>query len=226
MQDVTKGAPTREPKQHGLVFHKDEAWRFVSGGKTQFRRPVASAEGVARVALPVGAVVWVREEWSPDGTSVYPCPPVWYRADFEGDDPVRASALPNGEPRSVPLCRHAGACGTRAGDCLTCYAYEHSFRWRPALTMPPRHARTRFTIVAVRTERLQDISPEDAFREGVWAAVRAQRDRATIPEARAREGETAQSIFRWRWEAQYRTGPNAWSANPEVFVYDVKGISR
>lgn len=119
-------------------------------------RPWASMEDLLR-ACPLGVVgdrLYVKETWSKSALSVYPCPAAWYRADFwQYDDPASAE--------------HVRGCNRNQGDCFACAAdREGHFRWRSAGCMPRAIARLRYEIEAVRVQRLNSITEEDAQAEG------------------------------------------------------------
>lgn len=105
---------------------------------------------------PLGARgdrMWVRETWSTDALTVYPCPSAWYRADFnKHDDPV------NGEHT-----RHCTAArtGRPVADCYACAMNGRRFRWRPPLVMPRRMARIVLEVTELRVQRLQEITEGD-----------------------------------------------------------------
>jgi len=112
-----------------------------------------------RLACPHGVPgdrLWMRETFSTDARSVYPCPPVWYRADFgKNDDPS------DGE--------HSRGCdaGKTGQPVAECFACAGGLRWRPCLFMPRKLSRITLEITEVRVQRLQDISEDDAMAEGV-----------------------------------------------------------
>lgn len=45
--------------------------------------------------------------------------------------------------------------------------YSDRHKWKPSIHLPKEHSRLTLTVEAVKVERLQDISEEDAYNEGV-----------------------------------------------------------
>lgn len=104
--------------------------------------------------------------------------------------------------------------------------------WKPSIHMPRWASRITLEIVSVRVERLNDISEEDAEREGVesawddglpdskwgpaWAAADKSNPRLT------RFG--ARSGFAVLWESI--NGPGSWEANPWVWVVEFKVVKE
>lgn len=87
--------------------------------------------------------------------------------------------------------------------------------WQPSLLMPRWCARIVLEVISVRSERLNDISPEDALAEGISHY---------IPDAAAkwlgeREADPVKE-YRDLWESI--NGENSWLINPFVWVYDFK----
>ena len=107
-------------------------------------------------------------------------------------------------------------------------------RWRPSTSMPRWASRITLEITAVRVERLQDISEQDAMAEGV--------DWRTCPRRQTEENMQAQIAadrigmavayyekidsvggYKRLWESI--NGPGSWDANPWVWVVEFKRVS-
>lgn len=87
--------------------------------------------------------------------------------------------------------------------------------WKPSIHMPRAACRILLEIVAVRVERLQDISEEQAIAEGVSAeSVEAYR--------RAGVDRPAGFAFRDLWQSVY--GKESWVSNPWVWVVEFKQV--
>jgi len=142
---------------YDLVTLHDAPSQWVPSGPVWAVREILGHEPLWR--CPYGAAgdrLWVRETFSTDARSVYPCPPVWYRADFDrNDDPS------DGE--------HSRGCdaGKTGQPVAECFACAGGLRWRPCLFMPRKLSRITLEITEVRVQRLQDISEDDARSEGL-----------------------------------------------------------
>lgn len=77
-----------------------------------------------------------------------------------------------------------------------------TMRWRPSIHMPRWASRLTLTVTAVRVERLQEISTDDALAEGCGLRDGMHHLALRIAE------------FRDLWNSLH--GPSAWDANPEV----------
>lgn len=91
-------------------------------------------------------------------------------------------------------------------------------KWRPSIHMPRWASRITLEIVAVRFERLQDISEDDAIAEGIHVDVNGH-------------AFTSDDDIRWLgprtafcdlWQSAY--GPGSWEKNPFVWVIEFKRI--
>lgn len=86
---------------------------------------------------------------------------------------------------------------------------EYGLKWTPSLHMPRKACRILLEITAVRVERLNDISEEDAKVEGA-------------PTELCLIGQKHFLGFRTLWKSIY--GEESWSANPWVWVIEFKRV--
>ena len=93
---------------------------------------------------------------------------------------------------------------------------ESPCRWRPSIFMPRNLSRITLEITNVRVERLNDISTQDVFSEGM--EICTQDDDGTTWGAFSK----AQARFVDLWESI--NGPGTWDANPWVWVVEFKRI--
>lgn len=109
-------------------------------------------------------------------------------------------------------------------------------RWRPSMHMPRWASRITLEITGVRVERLNNISHEDAEREGIHTEVW---DQTVVAKNYAAEdgffqfwsesmphyvemNELYRSSFQSLWQSIY--GAENWQANPWVWVIEFKRI--
>ncbi|MDG9784684.1 hypothetical protein [Pseudomonas otitidis] len=144
--------------------------------------------GLADSACPHGTPgdrLWVRETWATDAQV----------------DSIAPRELSQGEPIWYPAddhLRQTGCSMMSRGKC------------RPSIHMPRWASRILLEITAVRVERLQDISDEQALSEGV------DQTNTSIP-------GYARQRFQDLWESINGTG--SWDANPWVWVVEFKRIT-
>jgi len=144
--------------------------------------------GLADSACPHGAPsdrLWVREAWATDAQV----------------DSIAPRELSQGEPIWYPAddhLRQTGCSMMSRGKC------------RPSIHMPRWASRILLEITAVRVERVQDISDEQALAEGV------DQTNTSIP-------GYARQRFQDLWESI--NGAGSWDANPWVWVVEFKRIT-
>lgn len=101
-------------------------------------------------------------------------------------------------------------------------------RWRPSIHMPRWASRILLEITAVRVERLQCISFEEAINEGVYhyAAELATNPKVTktdIEKMIERHGSgKPQCLYAQLWESI--NGAGSWGTNPWVWVVEFKRV--
>lgn len=99
--------------------------------------------------------------------------------------------------------------------------------WNPSIFLPRWASRLTLEIVAVRVERLQDISEADAAAEGVnWRDCPLYQTPSQMERMHRGQG-CSQSIdyiggYRKLWESI--NGPGSWEENPWVWVVEFKRI--
>lgn len=206
------------PRERPILFNEQMVRAILEGRKTVTRRvmkpqpdflgsmvdpntPFKTLDAGlhARITCPYGEPgdrLWVREAWAADAQV----------------DAIAPRDLSQGEPIWCPAdfsVRQTGCSMISKG------------RGRPSIHMPRWASRILLEITAVRVERLQDISEEQALAEGVRGE----------PCDHARQacsdigcwGDTAKGAFGFLWEQL--NGAGAWQANPWVWVVEFKRVT-
>ncbi len=201
------------PKARPILFSAPMVLAILEGRKMQTRRVVkrqgdmefdpqdphygpywlayaaGDAEGEnARVRCPYGKPgdrLWVRETHALVPVSAYLCSKD-VQQTINPVDPYYASIYRQGWDRS-----------------------ESGIRWRPSIHMPRWASRITLEIAAVRVERLQDISEDDARAEGINCGN---------PEPSAKDA------FCYLWHQIH--GCNSWHTNPWVWVVEFHRSSQ
>lgn len=91
-----------------------------------------------------------------------------------------------------------------------CDVGVRGYPWRPSIHMPRWASRILLEITAIRVERVQDISDEQALAEGV------DQTNTSIP-------GYARQRFRDLWESI--NGAGSWDANPWVWVVEFRRVA-
>lgn len=86
------------------------------------------------------------------------------------------------------------------------------WKWKPSIFMPRKASRITLEITAIRVERLQDISEEDAVAEGACIKLVGHDD------------DFARNCYRKLWESI--NGKGSWDKNPFVWVVSFKRIEQ
>ena len=165
-----------------IIFSALMVRALLDGRKTQTRRIVKWLDGnlEPKAGYSIGDRLWVRETWAHDAPSLETC-----RVAFE-------DAYPGG----ITYGPYYRATET-APDTL---------RWRSPIHMPRWASRLTLTVTAVRVERVQDISEDDAEAEGI-EPILVPPDGGGAPHV---EG------FRAIWQTLHSRDAWTWAQNPWV----------
>lgn len=216
-------------KERPILFSSSMVRAILDGSKTMTRRIIRpqpthfNPAGTPRRVVPNG------------GPSESICCPagepgdrLWVRETFSGPHCMDASDGCKAVPPS------------KWGDCSRIWYWADGnptegdwTRPRPSIHMPRWASRILLEITAVRVERLQDISEDDARAEGIergkdfpgWYRGPLDGDSAGLAEAgRHFKIPTAfpKLAFRALWESI--NGPKSWAANPWVWVVEFRRV--
>jgi hypothetical protein len=176
----------------GLICNTDQVRGILDGTVTAFRVPMKPqpgefpASGSTFLELPYqpGDILYVREAWAiaqpTDSTPSGKSYDPWYvyKADGASTEELERE-----------------------------YGYLYEFRWRSPATMPRGAARLFLRVVDVKVERVQEISHDDAFAEGVDIDDVYRDQECGYP--------TAPMVYARMWDRRYPKYPyesNPWTA--------------
>ncbi|HCW0396171.1 hypothetical protein SD209_11030 [Pseudomonas aeruginosa] len=204
-------------KERPILFTGPMVRAILEGRKTVTRRAVKDTGFYAIDAAIHGNEVALREREALSTRCPFGQPDdrLWVREAWAADAQVDAIAprdLSQGEPIWYPAdfsVRQTGCSMISKG------------RGRPSIHMPRWASRILLEITAVRIERLQDISEEQALAEGVRGEPcdHARQACADI----GCWGDTAKGAFGFLWESL--NGEGSWAANPWVWVVEFKRVT-
>lgn len=108
--------------------------------------------------------------------------------------------------------------------------YEYGYRWKPSIHMPKEAARIFLRVTDVRVERLQDITDEQARKEGA-NPICISVDGEDVPYCASTWHEILPAIhvFIEIWDKTIKhegIEKYGWCANPWVWVIEFERISR
>lgn len=152
----------------------------------------------------LGDILYVRETWSkhPRMEKYY------YRADSICDGHSTEWGCPERTEKT--------------NNCELCEELDGYIKWKPSIHMPKEAARIWLKVTDVRAERLQDITEEQAKKEGIseewacswWKPTMNDPDSGGYPEYR--------KAFAWDlWDSTVKKpdiSTYGWNANPWVWV--------
>lgn len=167
-------------------------------------------DGMCPVECPYGQVgdrLWVRETWAwalaSDGTQA-----ICYQADMAA---LSALAWDNGEGD-----------WSHVGDPVELHCKPS--HWKPSIFLPKWANRITLEITGIRVEQLQDISEENAIREGVVSIPDSDGpNKFTVRnDGWSMSAPTAKGAFALLWDDIY--GDGSWDANPWVWTINFRRV--
>jgi hypothetical protein len=96
-----------------------------------------------------------------------------------------------------------------------------NWTWKSSIFMPKQACKLFLEVTNVKLERLQDITAEDALKEGV-----KQYNKNTFEDYEDANMfvDSAKKSFKTLWQSI--NGPKSWDNNPFVFVYQFKKVDK
>lgn len=232
---------SQEIKERPILFSGPMVRAILEGRKTVTRRAiklqpdVPVTDAIPRRDYPHGPAT-IDWYWRPRHGHLngvpshgwyFKCPygqpgdRLWVRESFAD---LRGTGIEHRPDPAGLLSRYAFAADSPPGSLSDETRKDFGVKWKPSIHMPRIACRILLKITAVRVERLQDISDDQAIAEGI------ERDSANPTLWRRGQLHGDQNIvqmtgfpklaFRSIWEAI--KGHESWAANPWVWVIEFK----
>lgn len=236
-------------KERPMIFNAEMVRAILDGRKTQTRRIMKNQPVLNGNLYEVFGAAWSKGVTSvpavPGHSLSTRCPfgevgdRIWVRETFQGplipEDELSEFLGANPDKFESPAyCEYAADGGPRPEYVDADDNTRHG--WRPAIHMPRWASRITLEITGVRVERLNDISHDDAGREGIHTEVW---DQTVVARNYAAEDEFFQfwsesmphyvemnELFRVSFHSLWQSiyGEESWQANPWVWVIEFKRI--
>ena len=209
----------REPKIVRVLFNDDMARAIVSGRKTVTRRPIVPGTWNPNGPEYTGESMVLTNSDARIGTQAYFRT---HEAEWHG---IRLPCLPG----DILIGRECWAPNDGYEPFYRATDGEVGWRplagWRPSIHMPDAAARIRRRVVSVTVERLQDITEEDAVREGIR---RWTKDGSVYKFSHVEPGDigctpwvdmarTGLDAYARLWDSIYAAKGLGWAVNPWVW---------
>jgi hypothetical protein len=227
----------REPKIVRMLFNDDMARAIVQGRKTATRRPPRhsirqSTNFPGQWEASDNRDLWWNLSTDQLLAKFAPCAPgdiligreCW--RVFGGVALMSASTTGPAGIRPSSAARSSASGARSFTTCPTCRGWSaRTEKWRPSSHMPDWAARIRRRVVSVTVERVQDITEEDAVREGIR---RWTKDGSVYKYGHIEPGDigctpwvdmarTGRDAFARLWDSIYAAKGLGWDVNPWVW---------
>jgi len=220
-----------------ILFNTGMVQAILDGRKTQARRVATGMPNRSsslslkpmRSRYNVGDVLWVKEPWRFVGWPSCDDHEYWIQSrdgktmklvfeedeEFDADhrywqectDDLRAAGWPYDDDNHVFYTPTPDRDWDQ--DCPT--------RWRSAMSMPKVAARLFLRVTGVRCERLQDITMDDCFAEGV--------EHNKLANSLMNQDLYYKKQFTALWD-KIHGGKHPWKSNPWVWVYGLERCEK
>ncbi len=161
---------------------------------------------IRKVPYQLGDILYVRETWQCWRAHRYEATAdIRFRA---GGDDVRLQ-FANGNTDSIDRLDY---------DTFVHKWFSHNGEWKPSLFMPKEAARIWLKVTDVKVERLQDITSEQIYKEGV-----------EVEEPYVLNGEEKRYAFSSLWNSTIKKSDldrHGWDASPWVWVIEFERCEK
>ncbi|HGM5820263.1 TPA: hypothetical protein ACKP51_003107 [Serratia marcescens] len=211
-------------KERPVIFNSEMVRAILDGRKTQTRRALNwKRQPYTEMAERDDGSLWPWAEDGERGGDIwFSCPfgevgdRLWVRETFMD---LTGTGI---EATTGKFEGFAYRADTPAGSYGDEVRKEYGLKWTPSLHMPRKACRILLEITAVRIERLNDISEEDARAEGVKPAGDMLPDYPDTFLTPKGDFATAKVAFQRLWQSIY--GEESWATNPWVWVIEFKRV--
>jgi hypothetical protein len=193
-------------KERPIIFSAPMVRAILDGRKTQTRRPIADC-GDLIAENHDGAIRLCRH--CDHGTGYLRCP---HGAPGDRLYVRETHAIMNHDTRRVWYQADCGTDGHADRGWYDATLRNNGMRWRPSIYMPRWASRITLEIVAVRVERVVEISEDDALAEGVTG------------DEHGADQPLPSMCFQALWDSIY-TGAHAWEADPWCWCIEFKKVT-
>jgi len=214
-------------RQLPILFNGEMVRAILAGRKTQTRRPFRyqpfNEEGVRGTLLgpdwynPIVVNRHDEEEPGPNTFGVYSIDGIWSLKSpyVPGDLLYVRETWATDVPIDEAKRQAEDVFGTNGVYFRADLIHENTgLTWRPSIHMPKWASRIWLRVTDVRVERVQEITPHDALKEGVIAHPYVD---DCPPDSRLVKA------FGVLWELAY---PGSWDRNDWIWVYEFKRVNN
>jgi len=194
-----------------ILFNTEMVRAILDGRKTQTRRVIKDKDITNNFDIDVDGSVYAYidqetgDSYPPTAIAKYQVGDIlWVRETWSKDE--------NGE--YVYRTNY----GTTEDDSFP----PSMFKWKPSIHMPREAARIFLRVTNVRVERLQEITPKDAWEEGCRIGNFFPWEKH-IPEL---QQQCRDILFKSLWDGLNAKRGYGWDINPWVWVYEFERVSE